>query len=184
MDDRISAPLSCLHTVSHSSLEHCPLCLAQQSSIYPCGPLTPSGSTYRLQVFLVWICILTDAAQSSGSPTRPGQQASNTKQLLSYQSQARPGSRHATVLLTPSLCPHPSCRRCYEVKCDPGSVRDNYGGVFDRSHMCYDTSESVVVQVIDSCPCEWGGSVWACCAACAAPHRLRQRVASQFQFVR
>lgn len=47
------------------------------------------------------------------------------------------------------------CRRCLEVKCDPGSVKDNYGGVFDRNHVCYDASESVIVQVVDDCPCNY-----------------------------
>ncbi|MEW5307321.1 MAG: hypothetical protein WDW36_009727 [Sanguina aurantia] len=48
-----------------------------------------------------------------------------------------------------------SCGRCYEVKCDSGFVHDNYGQSFDRSNMCHDTTESVVVQVIDSCPCNY-----------------------------
>lgn len=60
-----------------------------------------------------------------------------------------------------------SCGRCYEVKCDPTRIRDNYGAQFDRHNVCHDASESVVVQVTDSCPCWYPGNQWSnkrwCC---------------------
>lgn len=54
--------------------------------------------------------------------------------------------------LRPSAClacaPHPS-----EPQCDPTWVSDAYGGKFDRTGVCNNPDESVVVQVTDSCPC-------------------------------
>ncbi|MEW5307320.1 MAG: hypothetical protein WDW36_009726 [Sanguina aurantia] len=60
-----------------------------------------------------------------------------------------------------------SCGRCLEVKCDPGSVQDNYGGVFDRNHVCYAAGESVIVQIVDDCPCNYPKNAYSnrrwCC---------------------
>lgn len=47
------------------------------------------------------------------------------------------------------------CSSCYEVKCNQAWVEDNYGEKMDRTYTCYDTSQSMVVRVTDTCPCEY-----------------------------
>ncbi|PRW60661.1 hypothetical protein C2E21_0949 [Chlorella sorokiniana] len=48
-----------------------------------------------------------------------------------------------------------SCGRCYEVKCDSRWVKDGYGASFDRTHVCYDPSASLLLRIVDSCPCNY-----------------------------
>ena len=50
------------------------------------------------------------------------------------------------------------CRRCYEVKCDPRTFTDGYGEVLDRTTVCYDPTTSVVIQIVDACPCSYPGA--------------------------
>ena len=45
------------------------------------------------------------------------------------------------------------CGQCVEISCDPSWIQDNYGQKLDRTVSCYDSSESVVVRVTDTCPC-------------------------------
>jgi hypothetical protein len=56
----------------------------------------------------------------------------------------------------PPACPPPSS--CYEVKCNSAWVQDNYGEKMDRTYTCYDTSQSMIVRVTDTCPCEYACS--------------------------
>ncbi|PNW70515.1 hypothetical protein CHLRE_17g723100v5 [Chlamydomonas reinhardtii] len=60
-----------------------------------------------------------------------------------------------------------SCGRCYEVKCDPASFNDGYGQWLDRSNVCRDPDRSVIVQVVDSCPCNYPTNAYSnrrwCC---------------------
>eukprot|EP01023_Acetabularia_acetabulum_P026733 TRINITY_DN2534_c0_g1_i1.p2 TRINITY_DN2534_c0_g1~~TRINITY_DN2534_c0_g1_i1.p2 ORF type:complete len:196 (+),score=29.58 TRINITY_DN2534_c0_g1_i1:101-688(+) len=48
-----------------------------------------------------------------------------------------------------------SCGRCYEVQCNPTWFSDGYGASIDRSHACRDQESSVVVQITDTCPCNY-----------------------------
>lgn len=50
-----------------------------------------------------------------------------------------------------------SCGRCYEVACAPAVIKDGYGTQLDRDSACYDPEASLVVRIVDSCPCncEW-----------------------------
>ncbi|PNH06786.1 hypothetical protein TSOC_006810 [Tetrabaena socialis] len=60
-----------------------------------------------------------------------------------------------------------SCGRCMEVKCDPTTIGDNYGGRFDRSWACRDNEASVIVQITDTCPCNYPSNAYSnkrwCC---------------------
>ncbi|EFJ40108.1 hypothetical protein VOLCADRAFT_100183 [Volvox carteri f. nagariensis] len=60
-----------------------------------------------------------------------------------------------------------SCGRCFEVRCDPTWLSDNYGQSFDRTGVCRDPEASVVVQITDSCPCNYPNNAWSnrrwCC---------------------
>ncbi|GMH39983.1 hypothetical protein BSKO_07887 [Bryopsis sp. KO-2023] len=60
-----------------------------------------------------------------------------------------------------------SCGRCYEVACDPTLFSDNFNNAIDRRHVCYDSSQSVVVHVSDTCPCNYPANFymnkrWCC----------------------
>ncbi|PNH06791.1 hypothetical protein TSOC_006808 [Tetrabaena socialis] len=54
-----------------------------------------------------------------------------------------------------------------EVKCDPTTVGDNYGGRFDRGWACRDNQASVIVQITDTCPCNYPSNAYSnkrwCC---------------------
>ncbi|KXZ51940.1 hypothetical protein GPECTOR_11g65 [Gonium pectorale] len=60
-----------------------------------------------------------------------------------------------------------SCGRCYEVRCDPTNFKDGYGQELERKDVCRDPGESVVVQVVDTCPCHYPGNAYSnrrwCC---------------------
>lgn len=67
--------------------------------------------------------------------------------------------------------PHPALRRskCYEIRCDPKSFRDNYGEGIDRSKsgVCRNPGASVVFTVTDVCPCDkvenaYSNRRWCC----------------------
>eukprot|EP00877_Chromochloris_zofingiensis_P008309 jgi/Chrzof1/3731/Cz13g06260.t1 len=60
-----------------------------------------------------------------------------------------------------------SCGRCFEVACDPTSFSDGFGEWQDRAHVCHDVKKSVVVKIVDSCPCYqadnyWSNKRWCC----------------------
>ena len=60
-----------------------------------------------------------------------------------------------------------SCGRCYEVKCAPLEVTDGYGQTIDRQSACYNSSQSVVVKIVDSCDCiypsnSYSNRRWCC----------------------
>eukprot|EP01025_Chloroclados_australasicus_P068414 TRINITY_DN94_c0_g1_i4.p4 TRINITY_DN94_c0_g1~~TRINITY_DN94_c0_g1_i4.p4 ORF type:complete len:192 (+),score=8.79 TRINITY_DN94_c0_g1_i4:235-810(+) len=60
-----------------------------------------------------------------------------------------------------------SCGRCYEVKCHPMNFNDGYGQVLDRSTQCHNAEESLVVTVVDTCPCNYANNLYSnkrwCC---------------------
>lgn len=55
------------------------------------------------------------------------------------------------------------CGSCYEVKCHPMDMYDRYGGELKRSmhNVCKDPNRSVVVKIIDTCPCDHNHK-WCC----------------------
>eukprot|EP01024_Parvocaulis_polyphysoides_P055311 TRINITY_DN5649_c0_g1_i2.p2 TRINITY_DN5649_c0_g1~~TRINITY_DN5649_c0_g1_i2.p2 ORF type:complete len:127 (+),score=10.91 TRINITY_DN5649_c0_g1_i2:111-491(+) len=48
-----------------------------------------------------------------------------------------------------------SCGRCYEVKCNPTFFRDGYGQTLDRTNVCHDIDASVLITIVDTCPCNY-----------------------------
>lgn len=59
-----------------------------------------------------------------------------------------------------------SCGRCIEVACVGKNFTDNYGGLLERSSSCHDTTRTVVVKIVDSCPCihqnAYSNRRWCC----------------------
>jgi hypothetical protein len=60
-----------------------------------------------------------------------------------------------------------SCNRCYEVRCRNANFTDGFGERLQRSKACYNTSQSVVVRIVDACPCvkqgnEFSNKRWCC----------------------
>ncbi|KAL4448260.1 hypothetical protein ABPG75_005479 [Micractinium tetrahymenae] len=60
-----------------------------------------------------------------------------------------------------------SCGRCYEIKCNPVKFTDGYGAALDRTSACYDPDASVVITIVDACPCNYAGNYYSnkrwCC---------------------
>uniref|UniRef100_A0A383VYW9 Expansin-like EG45 domain-containing protein n=1 Tax=Tetradesmus obliquus TaxID=3088 RepID=A0A383VYW9_TETOB len=60
-----------------------------------------------------------------------------------------------------------SCGSCYEVACDSLKIQDNYGAKLDRTYSCYDSSQSVVLRITDTCPCTYPANAYSnkrwCC---------------------
>lgn len=56
-----------------------------------------------------------------------------------------------------------SCGRCYEIGCAPMHLKDGYGTGLDRSHVCFDTTKTVVVMITDSCKQAAPGCWWLAC---------------------
>ena len=60
-----------------------------------------------------------------------------------------------------------SCGRCYEVACRNAVFTDGYGEKIDRTQACFDESESLVVRIVDACPCEYAPNAYSnkkwCC---------------------
>ncbi|GMH35768.1 hypothetical protein BSKO_03636 [Bryopsis sp. KO-2023] len=56
-----------------------------------------------------------------------------------------------------------SCGQCYEVKCHPMDMYDRYGSELKRSmpNVCKDPNMSIVVKIIDTCPCDHNHQ-WCC----------------------
>lgn len=62
---------------------------------------------------------------------------------------------------------HVLFRKCYEVRCRPAAFSDKFGNHIDRSHACYDPEKSIIVSIVDTCPCYYPGnhysnSRWCC----------------------
>eukprot|EP00878_Enallax_costatus_P000654 GHUV01000760.1.p1 GENE.GHUV01000760.1~~GHUV01000760.1.p1 ORF type:complete len:218 (+),score=35.21 GHUV01000760.1:224-877(+) len=60
-----------------------------------------------------------------------------------------------------------SCGKCKEVKCKNMWFKDGYGQQLDRSNVCFDQAASVVVTIVDTCPCSYPGNYYSnkrwCC---------------------
>lgn len=60
-----------------------------------------------------------------------------------------------------------SCGRCYEVACRNAVFTDGFGEQIDRTQSCFDESESLVVRIVDACPCEYAPNSYSnkkwCC---------------------
>ncbi|KAI8112235.1 hypothetical protein M9434_003559 [Picochlorum sp. BPE23] len=60
-----------------------------------------------------------------------------------------------------------SCGKCFEVGCTNESFTDGYGQYQERSGACYDESKTLVVRVVDTCPCEYPSNAYSnkrwCC---------------------
>ncbi|KAG1668997.1 hypothetical protein FOA52_000590 [Chlamydomonas sp. UWO 241] len=59
-----------------------------------------------------------------------------------------------------------SCGKCFEVKCEPMSFKDNYGQELGREGSCGSTN-SVKIAITDTCPCskpgnEYSNHRWCC----------------------
>jgi len=56
-----------------------------------------------------------------------------------------------------------TCGSCYEMKCHPMDFHDRYGGFMNRagSDVCIDPNKSIVVKIIDHCPCSHNHK-WCC----------------------
>ena len=58
-----------------------------------------------------------------------------------------------------------ACGRCYEVSCRGIQARAADGSVdLPRFDACDDEAATIVVQAVDTCPCE-GNEAW-CCGGC------------------
>eukprot|EP01025_Chloroclados_australasicus_P003402 TRINITY_DN107_c1_g1_i1.p2 TRINITY_DN107_c1_g1~~TRINITY_DN107_c1_g1_i1.p2 ORF type:complete len:394 (-),score=54.81 TRINITY_DN107_c1_g1_i1:3929-5110(-) len=60
-----------------------------------------------------------------------------------------------------------ACGTCYEVKCHGVTFEDIHGNVLDRTNICYNSEASVVVRVVDACPCNdvnnyYSNNRWCC----------------------
>eukprot|EP01026_Neomeris_dumetosa_P029627 TRINITY_DN2398_c0_g1_i3.p1 TRINITY_DN2398_c0_g1~~TRINITY_DN2398_c0_g1_i3.p1 ORF type:complete len:426 (-),score=35.94 TRINITY_DN2398_c0_g1_i3:255-1532(-) len=58
-----------------------------------------------------------------------------------------------------------SCGRCYEVKCRSGTFTDGFGEQIQRENVCRNESSSVLVRVVDTCPCtgeNYSNTRWCC----------------------
>eukprot|EP01023_Acetabularia_acetabulum_P058773 TRINITY_DN698_c0_g2_i1.p1 TRINITY_DN698_c0_g2~~TRINITY_DN698_c0_g2_i1.p1 ORF type:complete len:381 (-),score=77.62 TRINITY_DN698_c0_g2_i1:467-1609(-) len=61
-----------------------------------------------------------------------------------------------------------ACGRCYEVKCHGVFFQDSFENQLDRSNVCHDKDGgSVVVRVVDTCPCndvksQYSNQRWCC----------------------
>ncbi|KAF6265353.1 hypothetical protein COO60DRAFT_1689872 [Scenedesmus sp. NREL 46B-D3] len=47
----------------------------------------------------------------------------------------------------------PNCGSCWEVSCVDSDFSDGFGSTLQRSSACYDTSRSVVIQIVDRWCC-------------------------------
>ena len=55
-----------------------------------------------------------------------------------------------------------SCGRCYEIKCRGIQAISADGSVnLDRSDACLDTTTSIIIKIVDTCPCN-GNEKWCC----------------------
>jgi hypothetical protein len=60
-----------------------------------------------------------------------------------------------------------SCGKCREIKCKPIDFKDGYGQWLHRKDVCHDPDASVVVTIVDTCPCSYPGNWYSnkrwCC---------------------
>jgi len=55
-----------------------------------------------------------------------------------------------------------SCGRCFEIKCRGTQITSGDGSVnTDRSNACFDENKSVIIKIVDTCPCN-GNEKWCC----------------------
>ena len=63
--------------------------------------------------------------------------------------------------------PPPTAQNSYEVACRNAAFTDGYGASIERNDACRDESQSVVVKVVDNCPCSYPGNAFSnkrwCC---------------------
>ncbi|KAG2500001.1 hypothetical protein HYH03_002283 [Edaphochlamys debaryana] len=60
-----------------------------------------------------------------------------------------------------------SCGKCYEIRCRNADITDGYGETVSRTNACYDEQKSVVITIVDACPCrypnnEYSNKRWCC----------------------
>ncbi|GIL56933.1 hypothetical protein Vafri_12216, partial [Volvox africanus] len=60
-----------------------------------------------------------------------------------------------------------SCGKCYEVRCRNADFMDGNGETLRRSSACYDESKSVIITIVDACPCQYPNNAhsnrrWCC----------------------
>ncbi|KAL4422664.1 hypothetical protein ABPG75_008861 [Micractinium tetrahymenae] len=68
------------------------------------------------------------------------------------------------VAAMPDVSPdyNSSCGRCYELKCRGIQATAADGSEsWDRHDACYDTSKTIVIKIVDTCPCK-GNEKWCC----------------------
>jgi hypothetical protein len=41
------------------------------------------------------------------------------------------------------------------VSCRPATVVDGYGSSLDRNKACYDPTKTVIITIVDACPCSY-----------------------------
>lgn len=60
-----------------------------------------------------------------------------------------------------------SCGRCYEIACEDKDLSDGYGNYLRRTGVCRDKDASVIVTVVDTCPCNYPNNAYSnrrwCC---------------------
>ncbi|GFR43187.1 hypothetical protein Agub_g4179 [Astrephomene gubernaculifera] len=60
-----------------------------------------------------------------------------------------------------------SCGKCYEVKCRNANIVDGYGQSLQRTNACYDENKSVIITIVDACPCKYPNNAYSnqrwCC---------------------
>ncbi|GMH45816.1 hypothetical protein BSKO_13779 [Bryopsis sp. KO-2023] len=60
-----------------------------------------------------------------------------------------------------------SCGKCYELACEGMVFSDNYGESIDRRDACRSGTDTVIVTVVDSCPCQYAQNMYSnqrwCC---------------------
>lgn len=60
-----------------------------------------------------------------------------------------------------------SCGKCFEIACRNAVFTDGYGEEIDRTQSCFNEAESLVVRIVDACPCEYAPNAYSnkkwCC---------------------
>lgn len=73
-------------------------------------------------------------------------------------------SYNAVAAMADTMHEYPnSCGRCFELKCRPAEINSADGQVkhLDRTNACLDQNKSIVIQVVDTCPCS-DNKAWCC----------------------
>jgi hypothetical protein len=60
-----------------------------------------------------------------------------------------------------------SCGKCFEISCKNEVITDGYGQQIDLTGSCFDESKSLVVRIVDACPCQYASNAYSnkrwCC---------------------